>query len=256
MIRTAERVSSQYPADNFVFQRSLFAYQQAAELISGNVLEIGTGTGYGVSTIAPKATEFWTIDKHPVYIDYNTHTNTRFICKEVPWMEGIPDAYFDYVISFQVIEHIDNDTLFLSEIRRVLKPGGSLIISTPNARRSLTRNPWHIREYSFREFRMLLSGQNFEVSESLGVYGTPKVESYYLKNKQSVEKILRFDLISLNRLLPAYLLRIPYHLANQINRNYLLKNNRKMIDSICLKDYYFQEASDDCFDLFYVATSV
>ena len=49
-ILTAERVSRDI-SDNYVFQRSQLAYHEAARRISGDVLEIGTGTGYGLSLI-------------------------------------------------------------------------------------------------------------------------------------------------------------------------------------------------------------
>ena len=51
-ILTAERVSRDI-SDNYVFQRSQLAYHEAARRISGDVLEIGTGTGYGVEIVAP-----------------------------------------------------------------------------------------------------------------------------------------------------------------------------------------------------------
>ncbi|MDE5621984.1 MAG: SAM-dependent methyltransferase, partial [Alistipes sp.] len=62
-ITTAERVSTE-ASDNFVFQRSLLAYHAAAERIAGDVLEIGTGTGYGIEGVAPHAARFVTLDKH------------------------------------------------------------------------------------------------------------------------------------------------------------------------------------------------
>ena len=54
-LQTAERVSGRDVSDNYVFQRSLLAYHYAAERVSGVVLEIGTGSGYGVEVIAPRA---------------------------------------------------------------------------------------------------------------------------------------------------------------------------------------------------------
>lgn len=55
LIQTAERVSHIDASDNYVFQRSLFAYAEAAKLVHGKVLEIGTGSGYGIEMIASKA---------------------------------------------------------------------------------------------------------------------------------------------------------------------------------------------------------
>ena len=51
-INTAERVSAE-ASDNFVFQRSLLAYHAASARIAGDVLEIGTGAGYGIEVAAP-----------------------------------------------------------------------------------------------------------------------------------------------------------------------------------------------------------
>ena len=62
-LHTAERVSNRDASDNFVFQRSILAYYKAAEIVSGDVLEIGTGVGYGVDVVAPAASTFTTIDK-------------------------------------------------------------------------------------------------------------------------------------------------------------------------------------------------
>lgn len=56
-ILTAERVSRDI-SDNYVFQRSQLAYHEAARRISGDVLEIGTGTGYGVEIVAPTPPAF------------------------------------------------------------------------------------------------------------------------------------------------------------------------------------------------------
>ena len=49
------------------------------------------------------------------------------------------------VVTFQVIEHIKNDHLFIQEIKRVLKQDGLFIMTTPNRKMSLTRNPWHVQ---------------------------------------------------------------------------------------------------------------
>ena len=51
------------------------------------------------------------------------------------------DNSIDFVVTFQVIEHIKDDEKFVQEIHRVLKPGGKLILTTPNILMSLSRNP-------------------------------------------------------------------------------------------------------------------
>ena len=75
-INTAERVSAE-ASDNFVFQRSLLAYHAAAERIAGDVLEIGTGSGYGIEVVAPRARRFVTVDKHVPAPELLQLPNTR-----------------------------------------------------------------------------------------------------------------------------------------------------------------------------------
>lgn len=248
-VATAERVSRE-ASDNFVFQRSVLAYHYAAEIISGDVLEIGTGTGYGVEILAPKCKRFITVDK--------------FLDPSVPQVEnveqhqmvvppiGFESGSFDFVVSFQVIEHIKDDTQFVREVARVLRPGGKFIVSTPNAPMSLTRNPWHIREYTAEELQNLLS-ISFSTITPAGVVGNQKIMEYYEKNRQGVERITRFDILDLQHRLPRHLLQIPYDILNRINRRRLLKKNTELTTSIEMTDYSVSSATDQSFDLLFVA---
>ena len=123
-LATAERVSRD-ASDNFVFQRSLLAYDRAAEIVSGDVLEIGTGTGYGIELVAPHCDRFVTVDKYAAAGDRHA-ANVEFRRMCVPPL-GFGDESFDFVITFQVIEHIDDDAAFVREIARVLRPGGIFV---------------------------------------------------------------------------------------------------------------------------------
>ena len=119
-LHTAERVSNRDASDNFVFQRSILAYYKAAEIVSGDVLEIGTGVGYGVDVVAPAASTFTTIDKSVPQFENSLPDNTTFRQMSVPPL-AFADESFDYVISFQVIEHIERDGVFVREVSRVLR---------------------------------------------------------------------------------------------------------------------------------------
>ena len=251
-IATAERVSLE-KSDNYVFQRSVLAYHHAAELVEGDILEIGTGSGYGVEVIAPKATRYITVDKqlpqNPLQLE-----NVEYYDMEVPPIE-FENCSFDAVVSFQVIEHIEDDMTFVREVARVLRPGGKFVVSTPNAPMSITRNPWHVREYKANELYNLL-GCYFSNVELYGVVGNEKIMEYYRKNCQSVRKITRFDILDLQHRLPRKLLQIPYDLLNRLNRRSLHKKNTSLTDSIVMDDYSIvpYEAGMECFDLFAVAT--
>lgn len=250
-IQSAERVSRD-ASDNFVFQRSLLAYSKAAGMIGGRVLEIGTGSGYGVSVLSASASEFITVDKFDCGLDFSQYPNVEFRRMNVPPLSGIETGSMDFVVSFQVIEHIRKDRELVAEVYRVLKAGGRFIVSTPNKAMSLTRNPWHVREYTAREFYELLSEQ-FAGVQAYGVFGRDNVMEYYEANRRSVRKITRFDIFNLQYRLPCRLLQIPYDILNRINRRRLLAGNTELTSGIKMGDYYLDKVADGCFDLFYVA---
>lgn len=251
--KTAERVFHKDLANNYVFQRSLLAYIEASKRVHGNILELGTGQGYGIEHVAPKADRFVTLDKFRPDEDTLAHDNVEFRQMTFPPLTGIESDSFDFVISFQVIEHIVKDHDYVQEIHRVLKPGGQFIVTTPNKKMTLTRNPWHIREYTVEELKTIL-GKRFAGVEALGVFGNDKIAAYYEKNKESVRKITRFDIFNLQYRLPRQLLQIPYDVLNQFNRSKLLKENESLVSDIVMDDYFIKPADDTCYDLFYIAT--
>ena len=259
ILQTAERVSQKELSDNYVYQRSILAYAEAAKFVSGHVLEIGTGSGYGIEIIASKTDKFVTIDKYKSEILSNKNMlekdNIEFVKMSVPPLKSIPDNFFDFVITFQVIEHVKEDKTFTEEIYRVLKNNGKLVVTTPNKKMSLTRNPWHVREYTVDELDKLLS-MFFQSVEKLGVFGNNKIMEYYTKNKKSVQRITRFDIFNLQYILPRQLLQIPYDILNRMNRKKLLDDNSQLVTEISMEDYFLENATDECFDLFYVAQKI
>lgn len=248
-LKTAERVSRDV-TDNFVYQRSKLAYVEAAKRVCGDILEIGTGTGYGINIIAPRCRRFVTMDKTRSEELAEMPENVEFVQATVPPLP-FADESFDYVVSFQVIEHIKRDREFVREVHRVLKKGGKFIVSTPNRPMSLTRNPWHVREYNAEQFGALLS--EFTEVEALGVAGNERVWSYYEKNRESVRRIMRFDILRMQWWLPRWVLQIPYDILNRLNRRRLHSENRTLTENIVMEDYSLQSVDNECFDLFYIA---
>ena len=256
ILQTAERSSHLDPSENVIFQRHLIAYKEAAKLISGIVLEIGSGEGYGIIELASKADKYIAIDKYdsPIEHDLKEQNKVEFHKMNVPPLR-FDDNSVDYVVSFQVIEHIQDDEKFVKEIHRVLKPGGKLILSTPNILMSLSRNPWHIREYDPTEMKDILK-TSFSDINMKGVYGNEKVMKYYEKNKKSVENIRKWDILNLEQYLPRWLLQIPYDILNRFNRHKLQDNNEKLVDEVKYTDYSIKPMNSTCLDYFCVATKV
>ena len=255
ILQTAERSSHLDPSENVIYQRHLIAYKEAAKLVSGTVLEVGSGEGYGIMELAPKADHYIAVDKYNTEIsdELKKENNITFIQAEVPPLKGIEDNSVDFVVTFQVIEHIQDDKMFLREIYRVLKPGGKVILTTPNSVMSLTRNPWHIREYNPKQMEDVLKIL-FDTYELKGVFGNDKVMDYYNKNKESVRKITRFDILNFQYWLPRWLLQIPYDLLNRFNRHSLQDANEGIVNSLVYNDYSICTSNSDCLDHFCIAT--
>lgn len=255
VLQTAERSSHLDPSENVMYQRHLIAYKEAAKIVSGTVLEVGSGEGYGIMELAPITEKYIAVDKYDTHISdkLNEENDITFIKTEVPPLKGIDNDSVDFVVTFQVIEHIQNDELFLKEINRVLKPGGKLIMTTPNIKMSLTRNPWHIREYNLQQMGNIVKSV-FEKFELKGIFGNEKVMDYYQKNKESVAKITRWDILNMQYWVPGWLLRIPYDILNRFNRQNLQDHNKDIVNTLEYTDYKIEESNNKCLDHFVVAT--
>ena len=178
MIQTAERSSGEDASENVIFQRHLIAYKKAAELVKKNILEIGCGEGDGIKELLPKVEKYICIDKYESNINFKSEKLT-FIKSEVPPLNKIKSDSLDFVVTFQVIEHIEDDKFFVEEIFRVLKSGGAAILQVPiNLKRNETledksiismrdREKYfgqydHVREYGM-DFKDRVEKAGFEV---------------------------------------------------------------------------------------------
>ena len=141
----------------------LARYKFAARLARGKrVLDAGCGAGYGSAELAQSALSVVGIDVAAEAVDFARAnyevpnlTFEQASCTSLPH----PDAAFDLVVAFEVIEHLENFAGLLLEARRVLAPNGQFIVSTPNklyyteSRGREGANPFHVHEFEFDEFR-------------------------------------------------------------------------------------------------------
>jgi SAM-dependent methyltransferase len=142
-------------------------YAFAARLARGKrVLDAGCGAGYGAAELAKSALSVVGADIAAEAVTFaRAHYRLPYLefeqasCTALPH----PDAAFDLVVAFEVIEHLPGWRDFLLEVRRVLAPTGQFIVSTPNklyyaeSRSRAGANPFHAHEFEFDEFRAELS---------------------------------------------------------------------------------------------------
>jgi SAM-dependent methyltransferase len=154
----------------------LHRYALARELAHDKtVLDLACGEGYGAAMLAVVARQVIGVDQDARVIEHATGrygrlanlTFRRGSCDRVP----VADAAVDLVVSFETIEHHDRHEEMLREIKRVLRPGATLIISSPNravySELMHYANPFHVRELSYEEFADLL-GRHFACVRMFG----------------------------------------------------------------------------------------
>lgn len=168
-------------------------YAWARELVVGlDVLDIASGEGFGAALLSEKAKSVVGVD---ISEDAVAHAQTRYAefasflvgsANNIPLEDGSVDA----VVSFETIEHVHNHDLMLQEIKRVLKPSGFLIISSPDKEIYSEKpgyvNEFHVSELTLSEFKSLISkyfsnvqffGQKISACSAIVNYSTDEMGS-------------------------------------------------------------------------------
>jgi SAM-dependent methyltransferase len=225
-------------ADRWVKLEQLGRYYFAAQFVRGKiVLDCACGRGMGTNIFqSAGAKQIAACDLWPAAIELAkkqvSAETTKFYLADaecLPFFNDFADVY----ISLETIEHIRNDKLFLAEAKRVLRPNGIFICSTPNrlfsnpGRRLADKplNKLHIREYSPAEFLDLLK-LNFKQVDLYGQNWQPLLKMKFL--------------ISLGKYLPAAL-------TAKINQ--VLKLPRLIYDTL---DYHKVTKGNDCVSFEYL----
>jgi ubiquinone/menaquinone biosynthesis C-methylase UbiE/glycosyltransferase involved in cell wall biosynthesis len=151
-------------------------YALAGEFVAGkDVLDIASGEGYGAAYLAREAKSVIGVDIDPEAIEHSRRRyaglrNIEFrtgSCAAIP----LGDHSVDVVTSFETLEHHDEHTEMMREIKRVLRPEGVLLISSPNrpvySEEPNFVNPFHVKELDYQEFADLVE-RHFRFVQILG----------------------------------------------------------------------------------------
>lgn len=160
--------------DATIAYEHLHRYAYASQFVAGAaVLDLGSGEGYGASLLARTASAVIGVDIDPESVSHAqrryARPNLDFVdasAVQLPFVDPV-----DVVVCFETLEHIDNQHDLIREAKRMLKPEGLLIISTPDKRTYSDEphadNPFHTRELYFEEFQELL-GTHFNEVRFIG----------------------------------------------------------------------------------------
>ena len=159
---SGERLTSELGGQTEI--EHLHRYLLARNFCRGkDVLDIASGEGYGSALLSQVATSVVGVD---VSAEAFEHAAVNYGSDRLRFLQGdahaIPlgDNSVEIVVSFETIEHFNGHDRFLSEIKRVLRPGGTLIVSTPDrdnySPAELPANPFHVLEMTREEFAVLL----------------------------------------------------------------------------------------------------
>lgn len=180
------RVNSLYPeriipseTESGPLAAHLVRYRFALRYTEGKeVLDAACGVGYGSAYLAENASRVLGVDVAQDAVDYATRNyGSETASFEVMDVEKLSfaDASFDVVCSFETIEHLDDPESFVRECRRVLRPNGVFLVSTPKVAMTdrSPANPYHRVEFSQADFETLLCGS----FSSVEIFGQTRRQS-------------------------------------------------------------------------------
>jgi SAM-dependent methyltransferase len=197
---TGERVTTSSGGFNPTWQRHVAAYALGERFLeAGRIADIGCGVGHSYDLLAPRETVG--VDLDPTVLEGQHRQTVVADMRRLPFA----DHEFDGLIAVQSIEHVPDPELALAEMARVLKPGRTAVLVTPNrltfARAEEIIDPYHYVEYDPDEL-MSVCRRFFGSVEISGIFGSARYRGIVAREHEKLDALLRKDPLRLRRLLP------------------------------------------------------
>lgn len=216
----------------------LSGYKWALSLLSPaagkEVLDCACGRGYGAFYLAGFVGKVSGVDISAQTIEYcrkrYVRANLEFLTADAAILP-FADSRFDAIISQDTMEHVRDEKGFLSEMRRVLKPGGTLFIFTPHSRKhnDKPQNIFHLREYSRESLGVLLAGYFADVR-----YYGKQLSGDLAALEATLSDVRAMDALGIRRVIP----RPVRHFIGEV---VAFLCGRKLISRITEEDVHFVE---------------
>jgi len=134
----------------------------------GVVIDAACGTGYGTALLSHGSARAVGVDIHAPAVAFARKNYSTVVIEARVEQLPLRTRSADSFVSFETIEHLDDPASLLTEVARVLRPGGLFLVSTPNANVSHGTNPYHVHELDLTELEKLLDRAGFELGEIAG----------------------------------------------------------------------------------------
>jgi SAM-dependent methyltransferase len=189
---TGERTLPDVPAENYWYRRHLAVYEWIAERVRGlRVADLACGEGYGSAVLAREAGDVVGVDANP---DAHEHATLRYKRPGLRFERALVEDFdepCDAIVFLQTIEHVHDPGALCDRIAAAapiayISTPNRLTLAPPGAERS--GNPWHLREYTAREYRELLA-PHFSRVEVLGLHHAGKLRLHELAIRAGWDRV-------------------------------------------------------------------